>query len=218
MGSRLLGNDDGRLSAPGTTLTRSGQAQREGRGRGPGFRVPACAGTSAAASAAGNDLSTGSGQAQRDCGAELVAGYVGQELFGGLDPLAGPEAPDDAVHDVQQEADDGLALVGALADDARDTGVVGEGWRGECRGEVFEGFVAPRCVGAAGVRGWVPAFAGTTVVGRLVRRSGWHWTPANRAMASATSSGAIAWTCIAASTLWHASKPSSSSLPLATSR
>ncbi len=95
--------------------------------------------------------------------AELVAGYVADELHGGLHPVVGPEAPDYAVHDVQQEADDGLALVGALADDAGDAGVVCEGWRREGRGQVFEGLVLPRCVGAAGVRGWVPACAGTTI-------------------------------------------------------
>ena len=87
---------------------------------------------------------------------------MGQELFGGLDPIAGPEAPDDAVHDVHEEADDGLALVGALADDARYPWVVSERWRGEGRCEVFECFVSPCGVGAVGVRGWVPVFTGTT--------------------------------------------------------
>ena len=65
-----------------------------------------------------------------------------KELFGGLDPVTGPEAPDDAVHDVEQEADDGLAVVGALVDDARNARVVGQGWRSEGRGQVFEGLVA----------------------------------------------------------------------------
>ena len=73
---------------------------------------------------------------------------MSDELHGGLHPVVGPEPPDYAVHCVEQEADDGLALVGALADDAGDARVVGKGWRGECRGEVFEGFVAPGGVGA----------------------------------------------------------------------
>ena len=51
---------------------------------------------------------------------------MSEELTGGLDPLAGPEAPDYAVHDVEQEADDGLAVVGALVDDASYAGIVCE--------------------------------------------------------------------------------------------
>ena len=90
-------------------------------------------------------------------------GYVSEELTGGLDPLAGPEAAAAAVHDVEEEADDGLAVVGALVDDAGDAGVGGEGWRGECGGQVFEGLVARAgAVGAVGVRGWVPVVTGTT--------------------------------------------------------
>ena len=95
-------------------------------------------------------------------GTELVAGDVPDELLGSLHPVVGSEATDDAVHDVEEEADDRFALVGALADDAGDARVVCEGWRGEGRGEVFEGLVAPRGVGAVGVRGWVPVFTGTT--------------------------------------------------------
>ena len=91
----------------------------------------------------------------------LVAGDVTEELAGGLDPLAGPEAADYAVHDVQQEADNGLALVGAPADDAGDAGVGGEGWRGERGGQVFECLVAR--AGAAARRYRVPVGAGTTV-------------------------------------------------------
>ena len=58
------------------------------------------------------------------------------------------------------------------------------------------------------------------MVGRVRRRRmAWvHSTPVNWAMYSETSPGAMAWTCSAASILWHTSKPSSSSLPLATSR
>ena len=44
--------------------------------------------------------------------------------------LAGPEAADYAVHDVEEEADDGLAVVGAFVDDAGYAGVVLQGRRG----------------------------------------------------------------------------------------
>ena len=78
---------------------------------------------------------------------------MSEELTGGLDPVAGPEAPDDAVHDVEEEADDGLAVVGAPADDAGDAGVVGQGWSRECRGQVFERLVARAgAVGVVGIR------------------------------------------------------------------
>ena len=53
------------------------------------------------------------------------------------------------MHDVEQEADDGLAVVGAFVDDARYAGVVLQGRGGEGRGEVFEGFGA-RMDGVAG--------------------------------------------------------------------
>ena len=74
---------------------------------------------------------------------------MSEELAGGIDPLAGPEAADDAVHDVEQEADYGLAVVGAFVDDAGYAGGVPQGWCCECRGQIFEGLVA----GAGAVSG-----------------------------------------------------------------
>ena len=74
---------------------------------------------------------------------------MADEFPGGVDPLVGPEAPDYAVHDVEQEADGGLAVVGALAHDAGDSRVVCQGRSGEGLSQVIEGLVA------LGVRGWI---------------------------------------------------------------
>ena len=110
---------------------------------------------------------------------ELVAGYVSDELAGGLEPVAGPEAPDYAVHDVHEEADDGLAVVGALAHDARNPRVVCEGWRGEGRGEVFEGLVrrAVPLVRSVSGDGFPSSRERRLAARRLPRRLGWHWMP-----------------------------------------
>ena len=86
---------------------------------------------------------------------------MAEELTGGFYSLAGPEAPDYAVHYVEEEADDGLAVVGALVDDAGDAGVVLQGRRGECRGEVFEGLGA--CADGVAGRQRFPVLAGDAV-------------------------------------------------------
>ena len=86
---------------------------------------------------------------------------MAEELAGGFYSLAGPEAADYAVHYVEQETDDGLAVVGAFVDDAGDAGVVLQGRGGEGRGEVFEGFGAPGCAVAGRQR--FPVLAGDAV-------------------------------------------------------
>ena len=125
-----------------TPVSSTGQALRQAQGRLP------------ALSRQGRGGSGG--------GPEVVAGYVADELTGGLEPVAGPEAPDYAVHDVEEEADDGLAVVGARPHDARDAGIICQGWRGEGRGEVFEGLVRRGCAGAC--RYWGPIRARATVI------------------------------------------------------
>ena len=86
---------------------------------------------------------------------------MAEELTGGFYSLAGPEAADYSVHDVEEEADDGLAVVGALVDDARYPGVVLQGRRGECRCEVFECLVA--CADGVAGRQRFPVLAGDAV-------------------------------------------------------
>ena len=86
---------------------------------------------------------------------------MAEELAGCLDPVAGREAAHCAVHDVEQVADHGLAVVGARTDYVGHTVVVGKGWGGERRCQVFERLVAGAGRVARRQRG--PFLAGTAV-------------------------------------------------------
>ena len=154
--------------------------------------------------------------------ASSSAGYVDPRSSLAASTLwRGLNAANYAVHDVEQEDDYGLAVVGAFVDDAGDAGVVLQGRGGEGRGEVFEGFGAPdddvvaRQTVARSSRG----MQSRSRV-RLRSRTWLHSTPVGgvrlciRRQARVRRPVAVRRLPF----LWQTSKPSSSSLPRTTSR